>query len=107
MAPRRNRSANTSHYMGKNLNESTVKVRTEGVSGHSIIAAPTEAYTHGNILPLLDITRELRIGEYLAGLVMSGKRDDPRPIIRPHRATPCCASGGHLVRGKFVSFHPP
>ncbi len=55
-------------YLGKNINGVPVKVRTEGIPGPCIASVPTAAYTHGNLLPLQDIIKELRIDEHLAGL---------------------------------------
>jgi len=64
--PEKKQIRHKSRYLGKNINGIPVKVRTEGAPG--IAAVPTEAHTHGNLLPLQDIIRELRIDEYLAGL---------------------------------------
>ncbi len=66
--PDKKQIRHTSRYLGKNINGSPVKMRTEGIPDPSIAAIPIAAYTHGNLLPLQDIIRELRIDEYLAGL---------------------------------------
>lgn len=71
--PEKKQIRHKSRYLGKNVNGIPVKVRTEGISG--IAAVPTEAHTHGNLLPLLDIIHELRIDEYLAGLTRGREQE--------------------------------
>jgi transposase len=57
-----------SRYLGKNINGRPVKVRTEGTLVPGIAAVPTQAYTHGNLLPLQKILQEFHIDEYLGQL---------------------------------------
>lgn len=71
--PEKKQIRHKSRYLGKNVNGIPVKVRTEGISG--IAAVPTEAHTHGNPLPLLNIIHELRIDEYLAGLTREREQE--------------------------------
>ena len=71
--PEKKQIRHKSRYLGKNINGTPVKVRTEGIPG--IAAVPTEAHTHGNLLPLLDIIRELRIDAYLAELTHERERE--------------------------------
>ncbi len=66
--PEKKQIRHKSRYLGKNINGTPVKVRTEGAIGPSIAAVPKQAYTHGNLLPLQKIIQEFHIDKYLGQL---------------------------------------
>jgi transposase len=73
--PEKKQIRHKSRYLGKNINGTPVKVRTEGAIGPSIAAVPKQAYTSGNLLPLQKILQEFHIDEYLGQLSSEREKD--------------------------------
>ncbi|MDI6719125.1 MAG: IS1634 family transposase [Methanomicrobiales archaeon] len=71
--PEKKQIRQKSRYLGKNINGSPVKVRSEPVPG--IASVPKAAYTHGNLLPLHQIVQELRMDEYLGDLATEEEKE--------------------------------
>lgn len=59
-----------SKYLGRNVNGEPVRVRDALNSNKDIspVSKPSKAYNYGEFVPLLEITNELKLGEYLGDL---------------------------------------
>lgn len=68
---------NKSKYLGKNIDGKPVKVRQQLASNPKslITSAPRRSFNYGELLPLLDIIKELHIDDYLDNLFNEMEKD--------------------------------